>query len=521
MRSSLLALAGSLSLAALAGPVAAADAAKTHRVRLVPFKIESRLEGVLEPAELSRIAVRPKRWSQLVVEQAAAHGTRVAKGDTIITIETRRLDEAIRDLEFGRRIGELAHRLVELEVARAEKDAPLQLEIAERASRMATEDLQRLEKTEAKLAGEANAFSLKSSRFALASAEEELEQLEKMYKQDDLTEETEEIVLKRARFQAEASRFFAKLAADRHDRNLQLELPRVLEQRRTTARFAEIDLERVRDATPVSAAKLRLELERSADEHRKTGRQLADLKADRALLPVTAPSAGVVYHGRFDHGKWIGAEEAGAKLRTGAQLQPHDAVMTVLGPGALSVVAVLPEKELARVAAGAAAVVVPKAFPELRLAGRVRVVSAVPVSSGRFQTRVELDEEHPRLVAGMEAEVRVTAVARADALAVPRKAVFTDELDDSQRYVFIAGGEGREPTRRTVAVGRSNDELVEIAAGLAVDEELLLEKPVAEPGRAAAAAAPTPAAESKPAAPGAADGDAAKGREPAPAATGK
>jgi hypothetical protein len=52
-------------------------------------------------------------------------------------------------------------------------------------------------------------------------------------------------------------------------------------------------------------------------------------------------------------------------------------------------------------------------------------------------------------------------------------------------------------------VGRSNDELTEITAGLSVDEEILLEKPAParkEPAAAKAEPAPKPEAEKKPAA---------------------
>jgi hypothetical protein len=64
--------------------------------------------------------------------------------------------------------------------------------------------------------------------------------------------------------------------------------------------------------------------------------------------------------------------------------------------------------------------------------------------------------------------------------------------------------------KRTVAAGRSNDELVEITAGLAVGDEILLEKPGApKPTETAKASEPAKAAESpKPA-------DAAKPAEPA------
>ena len=161
----------------------------------------------------------------------------------------------------------------------------------------------------------------------------------------------------------------------------------------------------------------------------------------------------------------------------------------------------------------------------------------MPVGNGRFEAVLDLVAEDPRLVAGMEAEIRVTAEQKAEALAIPKKAVFADDLDDDQRFVYVVAA-GKEPVKRTVAVGRSNEELVEITAGLTVGEEILLEKPSApKPAEAAkanepakAAETPKPADAAKPAEPAKAEAAAAPKPEPAkdaapaaaaPAATGE
>jgi len=482
------------------GPARSAEgpaAPSGYRVKLVPFRLEARLEGTFESPEMVKILIQPKRWTQLTVEEAVPHGTRVNKGDVLIKVETDKLDEAIRDLEISKRLSDLNHGLMERELVRLEKALPVQVELAERIARIVAEDHARYEEKEAALEAEAVDVSLKNSKYSLENAEEELEQLEKMYEQDDLTEETEEIVLKRARFMADLARFSAKLAVNRHERAVEFELSRALEREQTALQLAEIELERATDALPTGLDRARLELEKATNERRKMGEQIAELKSDRSLLPVRAPTAGIVYYGRWQQGKWQAADDAATKLRSGGLLDVRDALLTIVGAGRLSVTAALPEKDFAKVAAEAAAVVVPKAFPETRIAGRVRSVSALPVSNGRFEVKCDLNEERPQLVAGMEAEVRVVAVAKAEALAVPRKAVFTDDLDDAQRYVWVVMGEGKEPVRRTVAVGRSNDELVEITVGLAVGEEILLEKPAAKP-TAKPAAKPEEKPEQKP-----------------------
>ncbi|MGB8853998.1 MAG: HlyD family efflux transporter periplasmic adaptor subunit [Pirellulales bacterium] len=504
-------LRGLLVVAPLLLMPAVAAAADPYKVKLVPFKLEAKLEGTFEPPTLTEVRLDPKRWSQFVVETAVPHGTRVGKGDVLVTVETDKIDEQIRDLEMGGRLADLAHGLLEREVKLLEKSTPLQLEQARRIQRIAAEDLKRYEEKEAALAAAMNDMSLKFGEFKRESAVEELDQLEKMYEQDDLTEESEEIVLKRARFEAEAARFFEKLGRYDHERTAALELPRRLESVRRASQAATLDLERAEAALPVAFARAKLELEKSINDRRKAAENLAELKADRKRMPITAPADGIVYYGRWRNGKWTDAENAAGRLRAGGQLDPRETVITIVSPGKLAVRSGVPEKDLARVPVDAPARVVPKAFPDTRLKAKVRNVSAVPVGNGRFEAVLDLIAEDPRLVAGMEAEIRVTAEQRAEALAIPKKAVFAEDLDDDQRFIYVVAA-GKEPVKRTVAVGRSNDELVEITAGLTVGEEILLEKPSApKPAESAKASEPAKPAETpKPA-------DAAKPAEPAKA----
>lgn len=449
----------------------------TYTVKPVPFRLEAKLEGTFEPPQVVDVRPDMRRWTQLVVEDAIPHGTRVGRGDVLVRLDTTKIDEAIRDLEIAGRLATTALGLLERDLALLEKATPLQLEIATRNRRMVQEDVERYENREAELATAANDKQLEAAEFSLANAEEELAQLEKMYEQDDLTEETEEIVLKRARFEAEMARFNAAFVRDRHERMAGLDLPRRREFLENLDRSSELDFERAEAGLPVALEKQRLELEKARNDHRKATENLAELQAERERMPIRAPADGIVYYGKWRQGKWTDADAAAGRLRPGGQLDARDTIMTVIGPGKLALRAGVSEKDLARVTAGHPAKVVPKAFPEVRLMARVRGVSPVPVAAGKFDALMDLAEEHPRLVAGMEAEVRVIAESRPEALAVPKKAVFSEPLDDDARFVYVAGGDGKPAQKRTVAVGRANDEVIEIAAGLAFGDVILLDKP--------------------------------------------
>ncbi|MFM9010137.1 MAG: hypothetical protein ACKON8_04505, partial [Planctomycetota bacterium] len=190
-----------VALACLAvGPAAAraADPAPpaAHRVRLVPFRVEARLEGTFESPVMAEVRLDTKRAGQFTVEKVVPHGTRVGKGDAVVTVDTEKFDEDIADQELAGRLADIAHDLLEKELKLVEKATPLWLELARTSRRRLTEDLARYEEKEKALAKDLNDVSLEFAEFSRENAEEEIEQLEKMYKQDDLTEETEEIVLK-------------------------------------------------------------------------------------------------------------------------------------------------------------------------------------------------------------------------------------------------------------------------------------------------------------------------------------
>ncbi len=69
-------------------------------------------------------------------------------------------------------------------------------------------------------------YQVKSANDSLAYAKEELQQLEKMYKASDLTESTEQIILKRQRDQVERGAFYLKLAEYDRDMFFKISLPR-------------------------------------------------------------------------------------------------------------------------------------------------------------------------------------------------------------------------------------------------------------------------------------------------------
>lgn len=453
-------------------------AGATHTVAKGPFKVEVALDGVFEAAQTSEITLRPEAWSEFVVESAVEAGTRVQKGDVLLKFDPRNLDRAIRDMETDREISYLAIKQAEDELKHVEQESPLELEAAEQMARISSLELKNWEAVDRAYAEKSNDYSLRSNKQYVEYEEEELEQLEKMYAADDLTEETEEIILKRQREAVEQAHFYFERAKVEHARTVEQEIPQRDERIKLQARLAEILLARIQSRMPTELGRKRLELAKLRYEQTKADERLGNLQHDRGLMEIKSPEDGIVYYGRPVRGEWSGSSSVAEQLRRGGNVSAHQAVMTIVAPRPMFVRAKLPEKDLAGVATGQQGKAIPKGFPDVKLVAAVSQISAIPVSEGVFDARVTVDlgASNDALVPGMQCNVKLVPYSQAEAIAVPSKAVFTDELDDATRYVYVVD-DNNEHSRRDITAGKVSGDRTEIVSGLSAGEKILLEKP--------------------------------------------
>jgi HlyD family secretion protein len=466
--------------AAAAAKDSAEEAAKpaSHRVKKGPFRIDVTLEGVFEAQNMSEISVRPQEWAGLSVLKAVENGAAVKRGDLLLALDTEKIDRAITDLRTELQLGELALKQAEQQQQAVEKLAPLDFEIAQRTQRNAEEDLKQYVDVDKPLSLKSVEFMLQSTKDYLEYEEEELRQLEKMYKADDLVEETEAIVLKRARDAVKRAKFMLVRAQAQHDEVLKLTLPRYEERIKDVTQRANIEWNRAKVSLPLALNKYRIDFEKLKVQRAQSEEKLTKLLADRAAMTVKAPADGILYYGKCVRGKWTGTAMTGETLRRGAAVLPNDVVMTLVQTRPLQLRATLPESQLQNVKAGLAGTVEPAGFSDVKLPAVVQRISAVPISSGSFdmQLTVANDARADAVVPGMSGEVKLTPYKKADALSVPPKAVMADELDPQKQVVFVVG-KNDKPEKRTVTVGKRNATQVEILQGVADGDQVLLERP--------------------------------------------
>lgn len=449
---------------------------ETVKVEKGDFFAAAILKGTVQSEEATELSVRLKTWSgQLLARKAIEHGKTVKAGDVLVEFEADKLDREIRDAKHDRDQAQLAIRQAELELPILEKQTPLELATAEREHKQAVEDMKRFLEVDKKLMIQSSEFMLKSANFYLEYAKDELKQLQKMYRDKDLTEETEQLILKRYKHSLESAELYAYFAKIDTEHTLKTEIPRRELNVKNTVEKSEIALSKAKDIQPLVLQQKKLALAHLKYEENKARERLAELELDRASLTVKAPVDGVVYYGRHVRGQWmVPSGSQGPALLGVGPINPGDVFLTIVSPGKLSVRAEAEEKELAGLKAGLTGRITPTAYPEKKLPCEITAVAAAP-HEGKFEVLIKLDGKAAGLVPGMTGSARFVTAQKKNALKVPSSAVFEDAAEDIH-YVYRATKDGKHE-KRTVKVGMTSGEHVEILAGLAEGDEILTSKP--------------------------------------------
>lgn len=448
----------------------------SHTVKAEPLRIELKLTGTFESSRTIELSLRPKAWSKLEVKHAVAHGMAVKKGDQLVELDLQDLERAIKSAEQTLALGKLGleEALVALDAQR--KTTPIELTAAERSAKNAKDDLDYFLKVERAQSIKSAERALKNSQYALEYTTEELNQLRQMYEADDLTEETEEIILKRAERSVESAQFSLESAKLRTARTLETILPRREVELVDSTKRESFNLARTVTTVAASLKKAEIGVEKQLIEHAQAEEHLVELQADyQVLSKIHSPIDGYVYFGRVQNGKWSGKGTFEAALQPGGAITPKQTFMTIVSPEVARVRTLVSEKDLFQVRAGVKGKGNATAFPDAKFNLKVDSVGRIPSAPGLFDCVIQLLEDPvDSVAAGMGCELALVTYEQPKALCVPAASVFSDDGDDEQ-YVYVIDGDAH--ARRTIKTGRRSGERIEIVKGLKAGDEILVKKP--------------------------------------------
>lgn len=439
-----------------------------------PLETTLEVEATLLPEEPVPFQLKPEQWSTFTIRDLIDHGASVKAGEAVISFEDEDYQRALEEgkAEAKARAIELAK--TERELADLETTTPRTLEGLKLAHDRAKEALDYFLEIGRPLEIEDAEKSLERAERSLRYQQEELDQLLKMYEEDGLTEETEEIILTRQKAQVDSAKFALKKAKLATEWNLEKSIPRKTVDLQRDYNQALLAYETGKLNLPRELEQKTLAVAKARRTNRKADEDLAALEADSKFFTLKAPADGMVFHGEIKDGTWSLGNTAKFLFKTGSA-PVNTTLMTLMPAGSPLVLhgkvdqgqylALSSETTGSATIAGLSG----SSFPV-----KVTTLAPAPNAAGRYslEMSIELPEDHP-LVEGMKAQVILVTYRNDDAITIPDRALTTS---DGKATVKLKMADGKFETRE-VTTGREVDGKTEILEGLEVDQVIVLPDP--------------------------------------------
>jgi multidrug efflux pump subunit AcrA (membrane-fusion protein) len=365
------------------------------------------VEGYLQPVDPLEVRLRPKAYTgDLTIVSIAANGASVKSGDALLQIDPEPLNR------------QLAAAKNDLLVARANVDkAEADAKIAEQSDKLALR--QQVDAT--KQADDAvkwwgtvdgpqlvmqQELGLKVAQAAVDDQQDELNQLKKMYKSEELTNATADIVVKRALRSLDQSKAQLAMTQQQAEKFKSYQYPIEKQKPLDGQISARLALEQLHDAQLQAAVVRKAGLVTAHAALDDAQRKVSDLQSDLENLTFGAPWAGVVAYGSFTQGGFQADPKA---LRSGEKVVPQQVLLTLYNPAKLAAHVELPEAKFAGLAPGAAATVRSEAFPDVTMQGICEASIRTPSTTGNgpagYSETVDLQDPSPQLAPGSKVKV--------------------------------------------------------------------------------------------------------------------
>lgn len=437
------------------------------------FIIHESFHTTALPSTSDAISIPAKSWANFEITKLADHGASVKKGDVLIAFDPEELTNAIKDLQrtINRRELEIAAARIKLNILR--ETAEDRLSASRRAAEEAADNHKYHTETRHPLDVESAKQAVMRAEQRLRNANEELVQLKRMYEADDLVEETEEIILTRAKEAVDAAEFALHAEKIDQQRRINATLPRhlesLLETKKETARKLTTD----KAAIPRDIILNEIELAQLETSQARDTKNLAELEADRSLLEITAHTDGIFYHGIIDNGEWTTPTELMRSLVLAGRPPVKRPLATFIPANTRIDLHALLTEATFRSFGGEK----PKGLATLSGRGDLAIpvtlsmVSHIPNPAHRHHAVFATDwPKEAKPAPGASAEINIITYARDNAIVVPTNALQLS-IDGWQVKLKLADG---KIEKRPVTRGRTNGEKVEILHGLDPGQVIVL-----------------------------------------------
>jgi multidrug efflux pump subunit AcrA (membrane-fusion protein) len=449
---------------------------ETVEVVKKPIRVFKTMSGLLESQNILEVETNFESWTDLKIKTVAKQG-KVAQGDVLVELDTESIDKAITEAEFGLRSAQFSQQLARLEAQKSAQSFELENAIAELSWRSAQEDNQYYKDITVPQREKDLEYDEKSAGYYLEYANDELDQLLQMYTEDDLTEESEAIVLKRAKRSVESAERQRDRSMRRIERNRKYEIARSDQREEHSFAKSRMEFEKSKVVLPIEKEKSEIAMAKADFEFSQKEKALKELLEDRAKMTIKAETGGILFYGECDRGKWTSSGNGGRDLEKDSKLPAKAVVMTIVDAGQMNIRASVEEADLSSFAAGLSGKAKFEAVDGKIVPCAIDSIDRIPLDDGKYDCKVTMQgvPADINLVPGMGCKMSFLAYVNNDATVVPKASVFSDD-DGFTHYVYLASEEG-EPQKVDVVVGKTSGDDIEILQGLSVGDQIAKKKP--------------------------------------------
>jgi HlyD family secretion protein len=436
---------------------------QTGAVRRGSLSLDVEAQGAFDPVDAFEVRLRPKAYTgELTITAVIPNGATVKKGDVLLQIDPAPMKRTLAAANNEMLAADAALTRAETEAKIGEQADLLALHQQQESVKEAEEAVKWFEKVDGPQMLKMLDLNIEQAKNQMDDGQDELDQLQKMYKSEELTNATADIVVKRAVRQVDLSKTIYNLTKALSNKLRTANYPRAKQR-------VDENLESAREQFALFEAAqgqgkvLRQTGLASAVAAAETVKlKLDDLKSDAEKFTVRAPCDGIVGYGQIVNGVWSGADAR--SLRPGERLSGSSVLVTLYRPGRLRVALELPEAKFFAIQPGQKASIQPAAFPELKYEGMCDAVPRTGGTSGNYAMTISTGDLDARLAPGMKAQVHLDVPLVENVLLVPVGAVANSSVSVKVADKFES---------RHVMTGRSDGKSIEILSGVREGDEVL------------------------------------------------
>jgi len=448
----------------------------TIEIETKPIRVYRTFEGRFESTELTEIKTDFESWTDLEISDLVEEGSAVSSGQEVLKFDTKKIDKAIAEAEFAARNAEFALADAKLEMKEVQETYELEKAIADRTWKNAQEDHDYYLKVSAPERLKDLDYNEKSAGYRLEYSKDELDQLEQMYTEDELTEESEEIVLKRARRSVESAERSMNRSMLSIKRDREFEIPRANQRQENEFVRAGLEHEKSKIKLPIKKQRTEIALAKAEFELKNKKESLDELTEDHKKMSLVSRANGVLYYGRCLRGKWIGASgSATRQMEPGKKIPADKVVMTVVDVDNMMIRADLDENQLDSVVPDLKGKALIKSTDNKTIPVVIKSVSRIPLDNGKFDCQIAAENlENANVMPGMTCKLSFLIYENENAVVAPKSSVFSDD-GGITNYVYVV--KDGKPIMSPVKTGRTSGDDVEIIDGLSVGDKISKAKP--------------------------------------------